>query len=610
MGRRIRWLGLVLILCFALVILQLVNVQFRQASALNSSTKNPRNSATRLDNQRGLILAATGSKILAQSKRIPDASAGGYQYYRTYPTGTLFSGIVGYSSSYYGTSGAEDVYNTQLVPHAQPATTLGQLLSPPAPTTDDVTLTVTPTLQRVAQQSLAAVPDANKDGAVVALDPKTGAVLAMYSSPTFNSNTLAQPDVTKEEVAGRIYRTVKDHEGFTAWPPLATFDRFEPGSTFKVVTSAAVYNLDPSLITFDYPTQGCTTPGSIPTTDKQICNDGHTEATATPCGGTMVQMLPQSCDPGYATLGLKLGATTLYKQAELFGLNSIPPIDLTSTVVSRSKFPTPTSLSPGHKPGPPGVAYSAFGQQTVSETALQNAMVAEGIADTGTVMTPHVMAQIDNSQGALVQTYKPTVYKTATTTAASAQSVKSLMRGVVTTPLGTAHIVGFPTQDDVAVKTGTAQVGTSTQDTDDWMIGLAPASDPTVAIAVVVPYQATSNSGAEIAGPIMKAMIEATLAEQAKQAAAATTTTTMAPHITTTTPHTTTHTTIPHDVPTTTAPSAPVPTTTVPPTTTTTTPTATTAPPATTTTTVTPPPTTTTMPISTTDGTVTTGPAG
>ena len=517
---------------------------------------------------------------------------------------------MGYSSLFFGTSGVENEYDGQLTPHSQPVRTLGQLLSPPGRTTDNVTLTVRRTLQTAARQALAAIPGANKDGAVVALQPKTGAVLAMYSSPSFDPNTLAQPNVTGEELAGHFDFTEADHEGYHPGYPMATYVSLLPGSTFKVVTSAAVYDFDPKLATFDYPVQGCTTPGAIPTTTDQICNDGPTEATATACGGTMVQMLPQSCDPGYATLGLKLGATVLYKQAMDFGIDSIPPIDLNHAqdgqpgIVSRSNFPTPTDLSSGHSPGPAGVAYSAFGQQTVNETALQNAMVAEGIADTGEVMTPHVMATVrTNSQDRLIESYLPSVYRTATTPAA-AQSVKKLMQGVVTTPLGTAHEVGFPAQDEVAVKTGTAQVGTSAENTIDWMIGLAPASDPTVAIAVVVPQQPTTYSGARTAGPIMLKMIEAVLAEQGMQSPS--------PATTTTSPGTSTpYPRAPYTAPT-------VPSSTTAPASSTTSTTTTTAPagggpvppPVTLSTTPPPPPTTTTTTTATSGVTKTTGPGG
>jgi cell division protein FtsI/penicillin-binding protein 2 len=199
----------------------------------------------------------------------------------------------------------------------------------------------------------------------------------------------------------------------------------------------------------------------------------------------------------------------------MFGFDSKPPIDLTP--VSTSNFPTPAELAPTGTLALPGVALSAFGQQTVTATALQNAMVAAGIADTGTVMTPHVMSQIRNATDDLVKSYTPSVYKQAATPAA-ALSVNKLMQSVVTTPKGTAAGVGFPATEHVAVKTGTAQAGTGNTNTTDWMIGFAPATHPAVAVAVVVPQQARSASGASIAGPIVKAMVSASLAAVATSA--------------------------------------------------------------------------------------------
>ncbi len=413
---------------------------------------------------------------------------------------------MGYSSLFYGTSGVESVYNDYLIPHKQPAQSLGQLLNPPPPTTDNVTLTVVPSLQLAAQQALNSIPDSNQDGAIVVLNPSTGAVLAMYSNPSFDPNALSSPDVHYEELAGNADFYVKDHEGFYPGYPIATFYPLAPGSTFKVVTTTAVYNLKPSLANFTFlPPQGCTPPNSIPGTNKSICNDANTPQQATPCGGTIPQMLPPSCDPGYALLGVALGGDTLYQQATLFGFDAVPPIDLDH--VEPSNFPTPSELAPNGTLGTPGVALSAFGQQDVTATALQMAMVAAGIANNGVVMTPHVMSEIRNAQGGLVKAYKPHPYKVAASVAA-AQQVNTLMQAVATTPGATAYGI-FPSNLDVAVKTGTAQ--TINNETNDWMIAFAPASAPKVAVAVIVPYQATSASGASIAGPIMLQMLQAAL---------------------------------------------------------------------------------------------------
>jgi peptidoglycan glycosyltransferase len=212
----------------------------------------------------------------------------------------------------------------------------------------------------------------------------------------------------------------------------------------------------------------------------------------------MVQMLPASCDPGYADLGVQLGVPVMTKQAELFGYNSVPGIDLPGT--SASIFPP---LAPNSQAF---LGQSSIGQYNVQTSALQNAMVAAGIANGGLLMTPHLMTSIHDSQGALVQTYTPKAASTVAT-AQTAQQVTSLMEGVVAS--GTARGVGFPAYLCAAVKTGTAQTDPTTGLTDTWMIGFAPANHPQVAVAVVVPQQSNSSDGAHVAGPIMNAVLQA-----------------------------------------------------------------------------------------------------
>jgi peptidoglycan glycosyltransferase len=151
-------------------------------------------------------------------------------------------------------------------------------------------------------------------------------------------------------------------------------------------------------------------------------------------------------------------------------------------------------------------AYSAIGQYGVQDTALQNAMVAAGIANGGVIMTPHLMSSIHDSQGRPVQSYTPTAMP-RTATAQAAQSVTALMESVPIS--GTASGVGFPSYLCAAVKTGTAQTGLGVN--HDWMIGFAPANNPTIAVAVVVPFQNISSDGAGIAGPIMNKVMQAAL---------------------------------------------------------------------------------------------------
>jgi len=158
----------------------------------------------------------------------------------------------------------------------------------------------------------------------------------------------------------------------------------------------------------------------------------------------------------------------------------------------------------------PFQAYSAFGQEDVIGTVLQMGLVAAGFANKGVIMTPHVMQDIHDTSGTLLTTYQPKPWLTATNPLTAA-AVTSLMQAVVTN--GTATEVGFPAAWDVAAKTGTAQVGTNNGLTNDWMIAFAPASDPKVAVAVAVPFQGPSQTGASTSGPPTKTILGDALAE-------------------------------------------------------------------------------------------------
>ena len=494
-----------MVLCFALVVVQLANIQFRRASALANSPFNPRVSALRFDNLRGTITAADGT-VLAQSVK---AANGPFTYMRTYPQGPLYAGITGYDSIFFGTSGIEYEYNQYLETHQQTPQNLSQLLfDKPPPSPDNVQLTIDPVLQQAAYQALTTLPPGtNKDGAVVVLNPTTGAVLAMVSNPTFDPNDFANSNITVER--GYDYgESGADHEGFKFLQPIATEYRFAPGSTFKVITSTAVFNLDPKLESFSFPVAASV---KFPA-GKPIFNDG-----GSPCGGTMATMLPASCDPGYAALGVAIGVPLLTKQAELFGIALdgtanpfIPGLDLPDVQPSSFSDVPPGAVNDAL------LGQSAIGQYNDQDTPLQNALVAAGIANGGVIMTPHLMEQVRDSQGNLVTTYQPTPMLDAASQTAAA-SVNDLMQGVASH--GTAAGI-FPASWDVAVKTGTAQVQAPnvTEQTDDWMIGFMPAKGtPKLAIAVVVPYQSQDLTGAKVAGPIVKAVFGAYLNETAGQ---------------------------------------------------------------------------------------------
>ena len=496
MARRLQVLAIGLLVLFAILAAQAVNVQYVRAPALDASSLNPRNTEAGLQYPRGEIVASDGS-ILAES--VP-ATTGYYQWRRVYPFGALTSGLVGFASPSYGTWALEAEYDQYLIAHAQPARTLAQVLAP-TKAADSVTVTLEPQLQRVAAQALA-----GRNGAAVVLDPQTGGVLAMYSNPNYNPSPLTSSSFAVEEKAWKKYVT-NNSEGFPPLGLMATQQTFPPGSTFKIVTTSAVLVHKPSLLNVSFPVVATI---HLPNSNKTLSNYAFV-----PCGGTIAQMLPPSCDQGYARIGLDLGGSALATTADSYGFNSVPPLDLPG--VQASFFPSASSFTYNV----PGLAYSAIGQQNVRATALQMALVAAAVANHGQMMAPHLPSYISAPDGSTVKRYQDSVWRHPLT-AAQAGVIIPLMQDVA--KYGTAGGI-FPSWADVGAKTGTSQVGNSVQNTDDWMIAFAPASNPTVAVAVTLPYQVTSATGASIAGPVVKCLIEGALSLQAGRPASGTATT-------------------------------------------------------------------------------------
>lgn len=500
MSRRLSILASVILLLFVVVAGQSAYLQYYRAPALNASVANPRNFSVSSFAPRGEIIAADGT-ILADS--LPTGV--GQTYQREYPLGSLTAGVVGYVAPSIGTSwGLEEQYNSYLTAHSQPAQNFEQVLAPTT-ASDNVQLTLYPALQRIAQVALG-----GQDGGAVVLDPRTGNVMAMYSNPTYEPELMATSSYTK--TLAYYNKIAKNNvNGFPPLGLLSTQQTFPPGSTFKIITTAAAVIYKPALLTKSYPVANYFIP---PTSTLKLYNDGFSA-----CGGTVLQMLPPSCDPGYARLGLDIGAQDMSKTASAFGYNSTPPIDLPpyQPIVSKALFPSAASFTYNI----PALAYSSIGQENVRSSVLEQALVAAGVADGGTIMTPHLMQSIIGPDGTVLKKYVDSAWKKPLT-ATQAAVIVPLMEDVV--KYGTASQVGFLAQDQVAAKTGTAQTRNNTK-TDDWMIAFAPASHPTVAVAVAMPFQGYSAFGAGVAGPIVKCLIEGALAIQAGQPSTGTSTT-------------------------------------------------------------------------------------
>ncbi len=504
MNRQIRLVGVGLMVLFVALFLQLNYVQVVRANSLNHDPRNGRAVVKEYDTKRGDIVSADGV-TLAHSVATTDK----FKYLRQYPQGPLFSQVTGYFSFTYSTDGAERTYDSTLTGANTPfqvPTNLSDLrkLLTNNDKSQSIALTISAKLQAVAAQQLG-----TKTGSVVAINPQTGAILAMYSNPTYDPNALAGHN--QQQVQANYHALVKAPGNPLS--PGAYRNRWFPGSTFKIITSSAVYDHDPSLATKDYPVNQAL---KLPNTSNQLHNFAGEN-----CGGMLPPMFTVSCNTGFGAIGLDLGAANLSGEASAFGFDKTPPIDLPAA--AQSSFPPAAAFARNL----PGVAYSAIGQEDVQSTPLQMALVAAAIANNGTIMTPHILDHGVDSQGKVVSTYQPKPWLTATSPSTAAQ-LTQLMLSVVADPKGTGGAARIPGVS-VAAKTGTAQTGTGK--IDAWFASFAPVPNPTIAVAVLVPDQPSGNEyqGGTIAAPIAKAMIQAYLASLPPGAATQAPTTTQPP---------------------------------------------------------------------------------
>jgi penicillin-binding protein A len=481
-NRSIRSVAVVIMILFAAMVVQLTNLQVVQAHKLNHDPRNTRQAVADFSRPRGAIQTSDGL-VVAQS--VPSSDQ--FKFQRQYPHGLEYGFLTGYLSFRYGSEGVEHTYGDQLAGRNLPlqASVLRNLLTQ-TNRTANVTLTVSAKLQDAATAALG-----QRLGAVVALDPRDGSVLALVSQPSYDPNALASHVPAAEQAA---FTSLNADPGRPLLPR-AFRDSYAPGSTFKVITASAVYDHQPDLAQKTYPTL---TALPLPLTTNKLHNFGGES-----CGGQLPHLLTVSCDTGFGQVGLDLGAGALSAEASAFGFDHVPPLDLPG--VFKSTFP-PASFFDQRTPL---LAFSAIGQDDVSATPLQMALVASGIAHNGMIMVPHVMRQIRDSDGNLVTTYQPKPWLTATSPATAAQ-ITTLMESVVTGGTGTA--VAIPGVK-VAAKTGTAEV-TATK-TNAWMIAFAPADNPTIAVAAVLPSLpgvGNETTGGVVAAPIVKAVIQAWLA--------------------------------------------------------------------------------------------------
>ncbi len=481
MTERIRRLGLILGVGFCLLLAALTRLQVVDAAKLASDPRNTRALTAAFSAERGLIQTADGV-LLAQS--VPSADE--FKRQRQYPEGALYAPVTGYLSFTYGADGAERAFNGDLIGGDLPGgdKSLRDLFSGGNKKTEDVTLTIVSAVQKAAAAALG-----NRRGAVVALDPTNGAILAMVNFPTFDPNPLAAH--TQENVRNAW----NELQSNPAHPllPRGYRETFAPGSTFKVVTSSAAFDRAPDLTTKTYPVLRQL---DLPRTDKDLPNFGGSA-----CGGTIADLLRVSCNTGFAQVGLDLGGANLSAEASAFGFGEKPPFDLPAAAVSH--FPDPGEFERNE----PGLAFSAIGQQNVTASPLQMALVAAAIANNGVIMQPHVLKEVRDEKQNIIKSYNPKEWRKATSPETAA-SVKAMMVDVAARGTATRARVNGVT---VAAKTGTAQ--TIGNNAHAWLIAFAPAEAPKVAVAVIVESQPGLGdvTGGRIAAPIAATVIAAAL---------------------------------------------------------------------------------------------------
>ena len=474
----------------ALVVLLLLNATLTQVFTADGLRADPRNQRVLLDEysrQRGQISA--GGQLMAYSV----STTGRYRYLRVYPNPNMYAPITGFYSLSYSSTGLERAEDSILNGSDQRlfGRRLADFFTGRDPRGGSVDTTIVPRVQQAAYDAMQQGCDGGCRGAVVALDPKTGKILSLVSSPSYDPNRLATHDAAAQSEA---WQELRDDPS----DPLsnrAISERYPPGSTFKVITTAAALQ---SGVTVD---ERLTALPSVPLPDSSARLENYGGA---PCGSgqtaSLQEAFARSCNTAFVQLGLRLGADSLRDAASSFGLdNPQEPIPL--QVAESTVGPIPDRAA---------LAMSSIGQRDVAMTPLQNALVAAAIANKGVMMQPYLIDSLKGPDLANIATTAPVEQRRAVSPQVAAK-LTDLMIGAEQFTQQTGAIPGV----QIASKTGTAEHGTDPRNTPPhaWYIAFAPAQDPKVALAVLVENggDRLSATGGAVAAPIGRAVISAAL---------------------------------------------------------------------------------------------------
>ncbi|GAA3079238.1 peptidoglycan D,D-transpeptidase FtsI family protein [Streptosporangium carneum] len=475
--------ALVCLLMFGLLMLNVNYLQVVRAQGLREDSRNTRNFYARYEIERGRITA--GNKVLAESV---DTGSNKYRFQRRYPEGKVYAPVTGF----FAPESARDMEASKnsLLDGSDADLLIRRgidLLTAKTSKGANVDLTINPKAQEAAYKALGA---SGKKGALVAIEPKTGAILAMVSIPTYDPNPLSKPD--KATVNTAYDKLAKDDN-----QPLldrAIERTYPPGSTFKVVTLAAYLESDDTVgpqTEVDAPQRL-----DLPNTTADLPNSGGAA-----CGSgrvTLTFALERSCNTPFAKIAMSLGYDALKEQAEKFGIGG-EPLEIPLAVAGSGIGPEEDQAA---------LAQTSIGQRSNQMTPLQMAMVAAGIANNGVVMKPYLVNRVADAEGSEIDSADPEELSTAVSEE-TAGKLREMMVSVVNN--GTASAAKI---DGVSVagKTGTAETSQG-KAPHAWFISFAPAEDPKVALALIVESGSAGDdaSGGHTAAPIAKSVMEAVL---------------------------------------------------------------------------------------------------
>ncbi len=472
----LRITGAFVLVLFISLFLSTSVVQVLASRTIADDDRNVRNLYESFSAERGQIYA--GNEPVALSVPVDNQ----FKFLRTYPQAELYAPVVGYYTLNQGNAGIESALNALLTGQSssQFMEQVNALVTGSTPRGATVVLSIDHELQQIAADALG-----ERAGSVVAIEPSTGRVLAMVSTPSFDPNRLATH--SSSEVLS-YYQSVEADSTKPLSNRAIAGDQYFPGSVFKLLVTAAALESRKFSAESEFENlpeiQLPLSTAIVTNSGGRLCGLGETV--------TIETALVLSCNVPFAELGLALGEGAIGDMADRFGFEATLEIPL---AVTPSRYPRGMDQAQ--------LMLSSFGQYDVRVTPLQVAMISAAIANDGQLMTPQLVDEVLANDLRVLDEFEPSVYSTPMSKRTANELRRIMVEGVQNGVASQGQVTGIP----VAGKTGTAETGI-----DDgrsfWFTGFAPANDPKIAVAVVVEGDAADGTGNSVAGPIARAVLE------------------------------------------------------------------------------------------------------